>query len=365
MALPLLILAPLVAYGASKIVKAGMDHKQASDKNESAKSIVSRAQEKVQICRERTESILTKYGEHKLRAFEGPIAVFVDSFGKLTNVEYTSIPEFGTVKLNASPKVMLKELHRDYELLLNSGMGLGTGAASGAALAFGAYNGTMLLATASTGTAISTLSGAAATNATLAWLGGGSIAAGGGGVAAGTMVLGGIVAAPALAIFGHIIGNKAEAAVAQAESNIEMAKTVELECKQIMRHLTSVSQVAWMLDDTLSKLVARLRRSSSKMNDVIAKSGTDFSQFTDEEKDTVFRAVKYAQLVKVMVDTPILDENGGLVPSAETQARDIRSEMKLKAPSLTPDATDDNRGAANTPQGSEDIMIIPKLPPSI
>jgi len=44
---------------------------------------------------------------------------------------------------------------------------------------------------ASTGTAISSLSGAAATNAMLAWLGGGSLAVGGGGVAAGTMVLGG------------------------------------------------------------------------------------------------------------------------------------------------------------------------------
>ncbi len=44
-------------------------------------------------------------------------------------------------------------------------------------------------AAASTGTAISTLSGAAASNAVLAWLGGGAIAAGGGGMAAGAAVL--------------------------------------------------------------------------------------------------------------------------------------------------------------------------------
>ncbi len=42
---------------------------------------------------------------------------------------------------------------------------------------------------ASTGTAISTLSGAAATNAALAWLGGGTLAAGGGGMAAGSAFL--------------------------------------------------------------------------------------------------------------------------------------------------------------------------------
>lgn len=43
--------------------------------------------------------------------------------------------------------------------------------------------------TASTGTAISALSGAAATNAALAWLGGGALAAGGGGMAAGQALL--------------------------------------------------------------------------------------------------------------------------------------------------------------------------------
>lgn len=42
---------------------------------------------------------------------------------------------------------------------------------------------------ASTGTAISALSGAAATSATLAWLGGGALAAGGGGMAAGSALI--------------------------------------------------------------------------------------------------------------------------------------------------------------------------------
>ena len=43
--------------------------------------------------------------------------------------------------------------------------------------------------TASTGTAISALSGAAATNAALAWIGGGTLAAGGGGMATGQFIL--------------------------------------------------------------------------------------------------------------------------------------------------------------------------------
>ncbi|MCF0221916.1 MAG: hypothetical protein HUK19_06455 [Fibrobacter sp.] len=90
---------------------------------------------------------------------------------------------------------------------MNLGKGAGTGLASGAA----AYWLVGELGAASTGTAISTLFGAAKANAILAWLGGGSVAAGGGGIAVGSTVLGGIVALPALAamgIFQHAKANK-------------------------------------------------------------------------------------------------------------------------------------------------------------
>jgi hypothetical protein len=65
---------------------------------------------------------------------------------------------------------------------------VGTSALTGALIIVATYG------TASTGTAISTLSGAAATSASLAWFGGSSVAAGGGGVAAGSAVLTGGVA---------------------------------------------------------------------------------------------------------------------------------------------------------------------------
>lgn len=70
------------------------------------------------------------------------------------------------------------------------------GAATGGSLAYGAFLAAATYGTASTGTAISSLSGAAATKAALALLGGGSLTAGGAGIAGGTMVLAGIVAAP-------------------------------------------------------------------------------------------------------------------------------------------------------------------------
>ncbi|WP_394838639.1 hypothetical protein LVJ94_17230 [Pendulispora rubella] len=79
-------------------------------------------------------------------------------------------------------------------------MAITKGTVAGASTALGAWSLVATLGSASTGTAISSLSGAAAMNATLAWFGGGSLAAGGLGMTAGMAVVGGIVAVPAAAV---------------------------------------------------------------------------------------------------------------------------------------------------------------------
>ena len=82
---------------------------------------------------------------------------------------------------------------RELQAARNAAGGAGAGLAAGASVAFMAPTAAMWVATtfgtASTGTAISALSGAAATNAALAWLGGGAAAVGGGGMAAGNALL--------------------------------------------------------------------------------------------------------------------------------------------------------------------------------
>src|SRR5690606_11838633 len=67
--------------------------------------------------------------------------------------------------------------------VLGSAAGAGV---AGAAAGFAVYGGVMAFAAASTGTAIPSLAGVAATNATLAAIGGGSLATGGLGIAGGT-----------------------------------------------------------------------------------------------------------------------------------------------------------------------------------
>ena len=104
----------------------------------------------------------------------------------------------------------------------NSAMTAGFGGVVGGGAAVGAWAVVSLVGSASTGTALSTLSGAAAYNATLAWFGGGALAAGGAGMSGGMMVLGGIVAAP-------IIFFAAKGAYAKAKKTREESEKLKSE----------------------------------------------------------------------------------------------------------------------------------------
>ena len=94
---------------------------------------------------------------------------------------------------------------RAWEFFAAGAASMGAGGAAGAASGFGAYAAVAGFATASTGTAIASLSGAAASSATMAWLGGGALAAGGTGIAGGTIVLASIVAVPLVTVAGGVL----------------------------------------------------------------------------------------------------------------------------------------------------------------
>lgn len=326
MAVPIIlgaIAASSALYGAYKGVSGAVDHSNANEINNDAKSIVDAANRRVETLRQGTNAVLEDYGSRKLRAFNGIIADFIETFGQLKNIESIRTPELDKLDLGDFSTVTLQALRDDYALLKSSGIGLGTGLGGGAAVAFGAYNGTMLLATASTGTAISTLSGAAATNATLAWLGGGSLAAGGGGMALGAMVLGGVVVGPALAIFGHIVGNKGEEALNNARSNMEQARTIQKEAGVMCTKLDAIQSVSALANTTFSKISSKLRHAVSDLKSTIANYGGNYANYPTEAREGVLRSVKFAQLLKAMIDTPILDEDGNLVLSTEKRTQEV------------------------------------------
>jgi hypothetical protein len=144
-----------------------------------------------------------------------------------------------------------------------------TGSGAGIVTTAGAWAAVSALGAASTGTAISSLSGVAATNAILAWFGGGSLATGGGGIALGSIVLGGVVVLPMIgvaALLTHSAANKKRAKVEpQIESkNAETAnleRIVEMmraECRRIESLTAQTVELGGALKTTLSSLQANV-----------------------------------------------------------------------------------------------------------
>jgi hypothetical protein len=173
-------------------------------------------------------------------------------------------------------------IENDYKSNKIKEASLAVGAAGGTAIAALGPTAAMTIATtfgtASTGTAIASLSGAAATNAALAWLGGGAIAAGGGGMAAGEFFLAlagpiGWGIAGALGVGGGILAirnNKKTAEKAEAmlcEINPKIAD-LERKLQELSNLYTETEKLSPAID----------------INNVCKDFPMNYCDFTDDQK---------------------------------------------------------------------------------
>jgi hypothetical protein len=316
------------AFGIGKGIKAAVDSSTADDLNSDARSLVSSSERDMEKCKARTNTRLAEYGEKKLKVFNKNVRDFVDMYQQLHNVELNPREDMENLNPGDFTEATIGELKHVCELASSAMTGIASGAGAGVAVAWGAYGGTMALASAGTGTAIGTLSGAAATNATLAWLGGGTLASGGLGMAGGAVVLGTLVAGPALLIFGSILGAKADKKLDEARANMEQAETFSTEIEGVCEKLVMVQEVAELAISVISTLRTRLRRINGKFADLLQTRGTDFQGYAQEEKATVLQGVKYIQLIKAMIDTNLLSEDGVLLPESKQKFREIAAHLE-------------------------------------
>lgn len=286
----------------------GISKKQKADK------VVKNAQKRHDVARERaeqewktTQQLAEEYGQLqidvKIRTI-GRFIAFIERIGQkgsqdkrfLEGLEGFSIEDLKAYKAEAL------EAHK-------IAMGGFKAVAAGAAAGQGTLTMVGLLGTASTGTAISGLSGAAATNATLAWLGGGSLAAGGGGMALGAIVLNGIIAGPALAVAGFVLAGEGEKKLTKArkyesDANIKITEIEEAQdlLKQIKNRVIELKNLVEYLNN----------RAILALNELESKP-------FDRDRDAA-KFQKVRSLVKAMSEilkTPILDSVGNLNPATE------------------------------------------------
>lgn len=181
-----------------------------------------------------------------------------------------------------------------------------------------------MFATASTGTAISALHGAAATNAVLAWLGGGSLAAGGGGMAAGAATLATITAAATASVAIVAVGTLASAFYAR--KNTEATKYLA----DIQEWAEQV-KASWLVLGGIKSRVLELQVLTQELDEKsqgsLQKLGSIVNTFDAQNSEHVKIFQQSAIMVKSMSElaqVAILDNEGNLneqvnIVAAKTQ----------------------------------------------
>ncbi len=233
MPLPLII-------GAASIVSAIYGAKKGYDgyqKHSEADEIVKSAQARYEIKKsafddqeKETTFALELLGKKELEIGES-IGEFKTLAEKL--LEQLNSKREDKLQINFPQHKLQKIENYSYTAIGVLGSAVGAGAA-GAAAGFAVYGGVMALGVASTGTSISALSGAAATKAALAAIGGGSLSAGGWGMAGGRLILGGATLAPMLAIAGWAYDSHGKESLKNAhKANKEVNTTIEKLTKAI------------------------------------------------------------------------------------------------------------------------------------
>lgn len=315
MPLPLLFIGIAAATGlagAGKTVKAVVDNTNANKINTATNEGVDNARKRLEQQRGAVAQSLEKLGEEKLQILAGTVTSFVSAFEKIKNIDFTSsvgLEELEKLHIDQKDFEELKELGN---FAIQVAGGVTAGAAGGALTAIGAYGAAQTFAAASTGTAIASLSGAAATNATLAFFGGGSLAAGGLGMAGGMMVLGGLVAGPALLVMGLITGAKSQEKLDQALINKAQAEEIMEALHAASDQCSAIRRRAYLFYSLLAHLDTYLLPLVWQMEDIIAREGTDYRTYSPESKKVIMAATSNAGSVKAVLDVPILTDDGSL-----------------------------------------------------
>ncbi|MDM8155775.1 hypothetical protein QUW14_15995 [Bacteroides gallinaceum] len=270
------------------------------------KSKLQIAKEEVDALVKLTNSKIMELGIYT-RSLHNALTMIQVQFDKIRNVPSEKQLEYQKIKeVCLTWKQQVEKIESDYEAAAKANVGRGVaGGALGAGVAALGPTAAMGIATtfgvASTGTAISALSGAAATNAALAWLGGGALAAGGGGMAAGNALLalagpvGWVIAGVALVGSGLLF--------LKAKSDKEKLENIFLLISK--RDQTSYKQAIVELDERIKRIIDETMKLTDAIQRIVT-FGTDYNAMTEEQQYTLGSYVNLMNASVQLLVNPIL-----------------------------------------------------------
>lgn len=294
------------AWGVKKGVDAKKGYKNAKELSNLAHSRFNGAKSNLGHAKQRSAERLEALGRVRFDVYENEIRAFQRLFQRLKNVELTELVEGDPLQQEGLPEFNPADI--DFAAV-DAVKAIVAGGGAGAAAGFLSFGAVGALASASTGTAISSLAGVAASNATLAWFGGGSLAAGGLGMAGGTIVLGGIVAGPVILAGGFVLDAHAKKKVEEAKATLAQAERAVSEMNRARAVAEAIGSRAQQLNQVTSKLVKSFRPMLTDLEQQVQRE-TDYRKFSPDEREQLMVTVATAKTLRHLLDVPVFDEDG-------------------------------------------------------
>ena len=321
-------------YAANFLSFGSLDRGKAKEISSLAEKTIQESRELLEKQRQETQRALEELGELKLRVYTETLEHFVEVYQKIGKIDnrpltnFTALPQLA--ELGTEPTKVAKVSLKPKEIgVAFSGASILSSMAVSGALSLATWVGT-----ASTGTPIATLTGIAAQNATLAWLGGGALSAGGAGIAGGMVVLTGIALTP-FTFMAMFLGTKQAARklnnvmefYEKAQMFAEQAKTINLQ-------LVIIRDGAYLFKNTIEKLNNVLIRQMEEFDRIfrrienrswIRRNVIDWLRirifgrtiYTKKEEKIIVDAVNTAKLLKDLINKPLINEECAFLNEAK------------------------------------------------
>lgn len=314
MAIPIVVgiavaIASVTGVGAG--AQGAMKIKEASDKESDAKALHEDNVARLDSASTRADGAMDTLGMLELNTLES-----FERFSRLVE-KIQNAPEFAemnqdVVDLSDYTPEQFKQVAIGAKSVISGLVGAAAGTAGGFAAAGATTAVVTALCSASTGTAISSLSGAAATNATLAALGGGAVAAGGGGMAVGAAVLSAASAGAAVLVGGIVINFASRKISGDAEKLYDEVKEEERNVSEVCSLLDAISSSAERYHQALSAVVSKYEKYLTTLETLTEdRSAIDWSVLSKREQLLFKNLVMLVGLLYKMCQVNLVIDDDG------------------------------------------------------
>jgi hypothetical protein len=321
---------------------------------DSAQSMYSSAKSRFETQKIDTTKKLEHLGKIKVQAWSTSMDSFVSVFGEFKNVSMDknidfNLDFFGSDEEPQHMMINIQNFSMTASEVAKAGF---TAVGTGALVGIASYGGVMMLGVASDGTAISSLSGIAKSDAVLDWFGGGSLEEGGLGKAGGQLVLVGIVLAPIFIIGTMIASAKGKERLAEAKRVYAEAKDASEKIEIVTTGMIGIAKMSEnysafikMFDKKFKLFIVALRKISKK-HSTKNDEKIDFNKLSIAEQKVVHLSWLMAQIYYHALSATILTAEGNVSSEAESVIKAVNNDF-TEIKNVTYKMTGDDVEAAN------------------